>query len=414
VFFTKLSNDLGEDWQIAANSFGGMKFASPLRDRFLGREMSMNLNRLAFAAALLAGTALGGVAEASHFRGAAMVPSISASGLLTVTATTFWRPSAVADIDENGAIQIAGLGAMTQVGAQVNDTSDSRFTRVTSVHTRQLSVAGTYDISATSCCRVSGIRNGIGGTSVTWIMNSRIVWDGTGAHTPILFNFANVQPEVVRGQAYSDNLDATSPEGLALSYVLTINDPAPPSFSAVPGLTLDSTGQLQINAASTAGLLDNNGGNVGADYMFSGDISASDGSMVEFDWLFDAVNTGTNLAPVVNDVVINALVGDLITHTMTGVDPNGDALTWDLVGFTGPGAFSFNTATQFFSWLSSLAGPGSYIASIRASDGSLTDVGTITINLALPSLQTPEPEMLALFGLGLAGMGVFARRRRMT
>ena len=375
--------------------------------------MSKNLNRLAFAAALLSGTALGGVAEASHFRGAAMVPSISATGLLTVTATSFWRPTAVADIDEGGALQVAGVGAMTQVGAQVNDTSDTRFTRVTSVHTRQLTGgAGTYDISATSCCRVAGIRNGIGNTSVSWIMNSRIVWDGTGAHTPILFNFANVQPEVVRGQAYSDNLDASSPEGLALSYALTINDPAPPSFTAVPGLTLSGTGQLQINAASTAGLLDNNGGNVGADYMFSGDISASDGSMVEFDWLFDAVNTGSNLAPVVDDVVINALVGDLITHTMTGTDPNGDSLTWDLVAFTGPGAFSFNTATQFFSWLSSLAGPGTYIASIRASDGSLTDVGTITINLALPSLQTPEPEMLALFGLGLAGVGLLGRRRR--
>lgn len=373
--------------------------------------MSKNLNRLAFAAALLSGTALGGAAEASHFRGAALVPSISATGLLTVTATTFWRPSFVADIDEAGPIQIAGLGAMTQVGAQTNDTSDSRFTRVTSVHTRQLSGAGTYNISASSCCRVSGIRNGIGGTSVSWTMNSTIVWNGSGAFTPILFNFANVQPEVVRGQAYSDNLDATSPAGLALSYALTINDPAPLSFSPVPGLTLDGTGQLQINAGATAGLLDNNGGNTGADYMFSGDITAAGGSLVEFDWLFDAVNTGTNLAPVVNDVVINALVGDLITHTMTGVDPNGDTLIWDLLAFTGPGAPSFNTATQFFSWLSNLAAPGTYIASIRASDGFLTDVGTITINLAV---ATPEPEILALFGLSLAGVGFLSRRRRLA
>jgi len=374
--------------------------------------MSGSLKTLAFATALLGGTALGGVAEASHFRGSALVPSIDANGLLTVTTTSFWRPGN----DNASSPIINGADFMNQVSYTV-DTSDSRFDRVTEVHTFQLSGAGTYDIAAGSCCRVAGIQNrggsnSAGQTSTSWEMNSRIVWNGQGAYTPILFNFANVQAEVVRGQAYSDNLDATSPAGLALSYVLTINDSSG-VFTAVPGLTLDGTGQLQIGAGATAGLLDNDSGNDGADYMFSGEIAATDGSMVEFDWLFDAVNTGDNLSPVVNDVVINALVGDLVTHTMTGADPNGDALTWDLIGFTGPGSPSFNTATQFFSWLSNLATAGTYIASIRASDGFLTDVGTITINLR-EAVTTPEPEILALFGLSLASAGIFVRRRKVV
>lgn len=369
--------------------------------------MPTKLKRLTFAAALLGGTALTGAAEASHFRGAAMVPSIDANGLLTVTSTSFWRPSAA-----DGVSPVVDSDAMSQQSF-VLDTSDSRFDRVVQVHTLQLPGAGAYDIASSSCCRVQGIQNGIGGnTSVSWEMNSTIVWNGSGAFTPILFNFANVQPEVVRGQAYSDNLDATSPAGLALSYALTINDPGP-SFTPVPGLTLDGTGQLEIGAGDTAGLSDNDAGNDGADYMFSGEIATASGNLVEFDWLFDAVETGSNLAPVVDDVVINALVGDLITHTMTGADPNGDALTWDLVAFTGPGTPSFDNATQFFSWLSNLASPGSYIASIRASDGLLTDVGTITVNLVADGVvTTPEPEVLALFGLGLAGAGFLTRRRR--
>jgi len=355
---------------------------------------------------LLAGTALTTtVAEASHFRGAAMVPTVNASGLLTVTTTSFWRPTAVSSVSPF----VAGGSFMTQQSS-ATDTSDVRFTRVTQVHTIQLQGPGLFQIQSSSCCRVGGIINA---AESDWTMNSAISWNGSTANAPILFNFSAIQPEVVRGANYSDNLGATSGSGQTLTYNQNLNqniNSQPPGFTINP-----TTGQLTIPAASTATYLDNPTGNVGADYAFSGNIIASDGSSVEFDWLFDAVNTAGNLAPDVDDVVINALVGSTINHTVTGSDPNGDPLTWSLDSFSAlcGAAPSFDPSTQGFSWNSTGCAPGTYIAQIRASDGSLTDVGSVTINLATNGQTTVfEPATLLTFGAGLVGLGVMSRRRR--
>lgn len=356
----------------------------------------------------LAGTA----AEASHFRGAAMIPSVNASGLLTVTTTNFWRPTAVASA-------FASVGGATYVSSagSVIDTSDSRFTKVTNVDTYQLPGAGTYAISWGSCCRVEGIRNwdGFGSSSVGWTMNSTIVWNGSSANTPILFNFSNVQPEVLRGANYVGNLSAASGSGLTLSYNQVLNGipTQPPGFTVNP-----ATGALSIPAVNTAAYLDNSGGNAGADYAFSGTILASDGSSVEFDWLFDAVNTSSNNAPTVNDLIINALIGDTVNATVTATDdglPSG-LINWADIGLLGglgtcSNAPSFNTGTQAFSWNTAGCTAGTYIYQVQASDTLLTDFGTITVNLSQRQ-SVPEPATLSLFGLGVLALGAFARRRK--
>jgi hypothetical protein len=371
------------------------------------------LKYTAIAAGVIA--ALGsGMAEASHFRGAAMIPSVDENGKLTVTTTSFWRPTSVSSVSTS----VAGASYLGSA-ASVTDTSDIRFTKVINVDTFQLSGAGTYNIDAGSCCRVDGIHNFPGGNSSTsWNMDSTIVWNGSSANTPILFNFSAVQPEVVRGSDYSGSLGAVAGPGLTLSYDQVLNDiPSQP-----PGFTIDpATGQLFISAANTATYLDNSSGNIGADYAFSGNITASDGSRVEFDWLFDAVDTGSvNLAPSVTDAVVNALVGDTINFTFNATDdgnPNPPgSLTWSFIGFLGGGANAptFNALTQAFEWDSTGSTLGTYVAQVQVSDGLLTDIGLLTINLGSDggTPQIPEPGTLSLLGLGLIGFGIAGRRKR--
>jgi len=370
-------------------------------NRMRGLVLIMTLGLVGFAASV----------EASHFRGAAMVPSVSATGLLTVTATSFWRPTAVADIDEGGAINVSGVGAMTQVGPEVIDTSDARFTKVTSVHTIQLPGAGTYAMSATSCCRVGGIINA---AESTWTMNSSIAYNGSSANTPIQFNFSAVQPEVIKGTDYNGNLGAVAGPGLSLSYNQTLNENI---NSQPPGFTVNAaTGALNIPAASTATYGDNPTANIGADYAFSGNIIASDGSSVEFDWLFDAVARGTgNLAPQVTDAIINIILGDTASHTFIGMDPEGSPLTWMFVNFFGPGAPAiapiFDPLTQLFTWDSTGSMLGVYQAQVQASDGLLTDIGTLTINVTNGTAAVPEPATLLLVGSGIAAAARYRRKK---
>jgi len=343
--------------------------------------------------------------EASHFRGGTLIPTIT-SGVLTVESTSFWRPTSV-----DSTFVTSTQGSMTQT-ATSTDTSDSRFTRVTQTFTQTLTLgAGAIDVDWDSCCRVTGSVN-TGSSSMA--LHSSIVWDGTNDTAPILFDLLSIQPEVLRGGAYSDNLGAVSGDGLSLSY----NGVLPIGISGqAPGLVIDpTTGQLTISAANTPAYVDNTGGNDGADAAFGGQIIASNGSVVGYDWMFDGVDGLSNTAPNVTDAVINALVGDTVTHTATGSDPEGDSLAWSLLSFNGPGAslldVLFDPNTQLFTFDSTGFDPGTYIANIRASDGFLTDVGSITINLrpAIPAHNVPEPSSLALMSLAAFGFG-FSRRK---
>jgi hypothetical protein len=258
----------------------------------------------------------------------------------------------------------------------------------------------------------------------TWIMNSRIVWNGTTANNPIAFNFGSVQSQVSRLGAYSDNLDATSPQGHTLSYnqALNINIFAQPTTNFNINT---STGLMTIPAGDTATQVpDNTAGNVGADKAFSGNILSSDGSFVEFDWMFDGVNTAVNNAPDVNDGSLSGAPGTLFNFLFTITDPEGDTTAFD------PGFFAilgpmpaiapiFNNLTGQFTWNSLGSALGTYIFQVRGRDlpGNLTDVGSLTINLtsvAPPPGTIPEPASILVHGglLGSFVIGSILRRRR--
>lgn len=347
----------------------------------------------------------------SHFRGATMIPSVSPAGLLTLTSTTYWRPSSLppggnlprAGIDEEANPSVTGPAfsmLMTDVGSDPGfpgialrtfDRSDSRFTKVTQKHTVQLPGPGPYSISARSCCRVAGIINA---NESRWEMNSAVLWDGSSAAQPISFNLGGIQIEVVRGNNYGDTIGAVGSAGLTLTYdqALNINITSQP-----PGMVINGgTGVISIPAAQTATYLDNTQ-NVGADYAFSGNIFARDASgnlrgQVEFDGMFDAVGQPGH-APVVIDATISATVGQTLTHTFIGSDPDNDLLTWSFIGLTGPGGVTpfiapepLNPVTPTsagFTWNTTGSVAGTWIAQVQARDpGGLTDIGDLTINLA--------------------------------
>lgn len=379
-----------------------------------------------FTTAALLGAMTTAPALASHNRGSVLIPTVSANGTLTIEATSFWRPSFVGNV---GGVSITGPGGVntfSSLGGFTQDTSDSRYTRVDETGTFALPTAGLYTISWLSCCRVSGIANAPDSDMGT---TSTIFWDGSNATNPITFDIENIQPNVVRGSNYSDNLDVTSANGDTLSYddtVLTVS-----ITSQAPGFDISPTGQITIPGADTAAYADNPFGNDGADVAFSGQITATSAgggvaATVQFDWLFDAVAQGANQVPDVADVVINAFVGDTINTVITGTDPNGDDVTLSLVSFNGPGGAVLNSiftpgtpgnpTSGTLMWNSTGFGVGTYIASIFGTDGSLSDQGTITINLTNrptpPVGAVPLPASMLLLGSALAGIGLMRRRRR--
>lgn len=356
-----------------------------------------------------------GTANASHFRGGALIPSVDANGLLTIQETTFWRKTST---DVLGSISVTGVGTASS-SAQTIDQSDSRYALVTRTHTIQLTSAGTYAISGSSCCRVSS--SGLGNwTESGFNLNSQVVWDGATATTPINFSFSTIQPEVSRLTAndYSQGLNATSPDGLTLTYNQNLNLNI---NSQVPGFTVDpATGLMTIvGDANRAQITDHaSASNPGADAAFSGNILASNGSFVEFDWMFDGVDAASNQAPVVADAIINALVGPgPISHIFTALDAEDGnllaAASWDPTLVLGAGFINalptFDTVTQALSWDTTGYAPGTYLIQARAFDSqSVGDFGLLTVNLSNPTnppTNIPLPGSIFLFGLGLAAIG---------
>lgn len=238
--------------------------------------------------------ALAPSAFASHFRGAAMIPSVTSSGQFTVTTTAFWRkgqsgltPISIAVTKPDG----SSGGTMTN-SSTVTDTSDSRFDM--SVVTSQIQLdggPGLYQVRWQSSARVAGMRNG-DPMNDTWDMRSAIYWDGTTASAPIQFNFQATNNEVVRGRMFDQFLGAVATSGLTLSHDSTLN---PGIASQPPGFAIDgSTGEMTIPASQTSSYGDNTSDATnGADYAFSGRILASNGSFVGFDWVLDAVDAST-------------------------------------------------------------------------------------------------------------------------
>ncbi|MEP3844766.1 MAG: VPLPA-CTERM sorting domain-containing protein [Paracoccaceae bacterium] len=396
------------------------------------------------ALALALAASLGAVsqAEASHGRGAAIVPSVDANGTLTVDMVGFWRqdPSdpvcsfphdciSATVTGPGGTVGTIGGNAASNSGGATLDLNDSRRAEVRQIDTLQLTQgAGLYEISWTGCCWVSGVE---GLDDSSYGTTSTIFWDGSTANAPILFDLENIQQEVVLGQNYSDNLDATSGNGLGLTYASTTASGETGVAEGPDTFAIDAFGNVTIDAGNEAagtGTYDitDNGSEPGADHAFEGTVTNADGSSVEFYWVFDGVETGgpNNTAPNLDDLVVNVILGQTLNQTIEATDPNtGDTLTLDLLSFTGSGE-SFpaglsgsSPLSGLFSWDStgSLVGDSFLAIFETRDDNGLTDRGSLRINVIADPGGTPAvplPAGLVLFGTGLAGFGVLKARKK--
>ena len=382
--------------------------------------------------------------EATHGRGAAIVPSVDANGVLTVDMVGFWRQDSSEPVcsfphacisatvtGPGGTVgNVGGSGAANSGGATL-DLNDSRRAEVRQIDTLQLNQgAGLYTIQWSGGNWVGGVE---GLDNNDYGTTSTIFWDGSTANAPILFDLENIQQEVVRGQIYSDNLDATSGNGLALTYASSTPDTRTGVAAGPDTYAIDAFGNVTIDAGDeiagtgTYDISDNTDPRgPGADHAFEGSITNADGSSVEFYWVFDGVDTGgpNNTAPNLDDLVVDVILGQTLNRTIEATDPNtGDTLTLELLSFTGsgesfPAGLSGNSPLSgLFSWDSTGSNVGdSFLAIFETRDnGGLTDRGSLRINVIADPGGTPAvplPAGLVLFGTGLAGFGALKARKK--
>lgn len=129
-----------------------------------------------------------------------------------------------------------------------------------------------------------------------------------------------------------------------------------------------------------------------------------------------------NVGPTVDDAVINNVNASdpgIVSHFFTANDPDLDPLTWSgptfldyqaAYGGGGPGPANpaaFDTGTREFTWNTVGSPRGIYRWAVTASDGQLSDEGTITVHVT----EVPEPSAIGLCSLAVVGLiGAFRRR----
>ena len=275
--------------------------------------------------------------HASHFRGGFMTASITADGTVTVDMETLWRETAFPPNNTDSFTSVNTLSifsfpngtivlkSVSGIPFGTIDTSDPSFTKRTQQVTFSLSGlglgSGSYILRYSNCCRISGLDNASGGFSLKTVVH----FDGNVNSSPTISS--SVITGVPAGFEYSQNINAADPDGTPLSYqFLGLSDDGP-SFQ-IPGITVDSDGNIKIPAANTATLqVTNTAGQPAGDYVFKVRITDGSGAYTDRDVLLDVLS-GTN--PPVLATIGNRSVnlGNTLTFTVSATDADsGDVVT---------------------------------------------------------------------------------------
>jgi PKD repeat protein len=222
--------------------------------------------------------------------------------------------------------------------------------------------AGTYTVTL--------IATDTGGNASTPAASSVTVNNANRA--PTLSQPANMT--VNEGATADQTLNATDPDGNALTFSLASGPTYASVTTTTPG-TGTATGNLHLAPGFS------NAGTAAAT------VRVSDGSLTDQKSLTITVNN-VNRAPTLNQPANMSVVqGATADQAITGSDPDGNALTFSKV--SGPAFMTVTTTNATAGNIHLAPGAsepaGTSAATVRASDGSLSNDKTLTINVTAAS-----------------------------
>ncbi|HEV7883773.1 MAG TPA: OmpA family protein [Solirubrobacteraceae bacterium] len=271
-------------------------------------------------------------ASASHLKGGSVSAAIGANQHLTGNVELIYRSAgacpAVAGQLVGGNVQVSGPAGFSAAGplTGVTVTACLPSTKTEAgAFDVDLSAAadGTYTITYSNCCRVTPIANVAGGAAGNTSYTATVHKSGaTVTSTPSLTS--NVALGVSTHAAYEQNLNATSPGGGALTYLLLQSaTPAQPDYDATAPssniVSIDATGHVSIPAGTTSGLV------AGTVYVYKVRVTTAAGESAEREILLTVSN---NNVPALAGLVspVNVMAGTTATLHFTATDPDGAQL----------------------------------------------------------------------------------------
>ncbi len=172
---------------------------------------------------------------------------------------------------------------------------------------------------------------------------------------------------VLQGQLYSYDVDATDPEGTALSYQLALA-PSGASINAANGLLQWTPGIADVGAHLVTVVVKDIGGKTASQ---------------SFTVTVDAI---PNTVPTIDSTPVTmATEGSAYSYDVNASDADGDTLSYSLT--TAPAGMTINTTTGVISWTPTTAQVGSQSVTVQVEDGnggSDTQSYSITVD-AIPN-----------------------------
>jgi hypothetical protein len=211
-------------------------------------------------------------------------------------------------------------------------------------------------------------------------------WTGdvSGTANPISFQ-VNSNMNV---QAVFNQVPVTLPTPSGETYQLTVSTQGQGTTNLAPGTyAIQANQQVTMTATPAAGWTFRSWSWPGNDPNYSGwpenpitwNLVESISIIAVFDQIAIPVQL-VNSPPTLNYISNKSVtVGQMLNFTITGTDVNGDKLTYS--GTSLPSGATLNPQTGVFSWAPRRSQVGSFTVSFKCSDGSLTDMQTVTITV---------------------------------